>query len=120
MDKALLNILESDNKPVDDRQILEYLQGDLNADTRHLLEQQELDDEMMQDAMEGLQTLPDTSKLELIARELNQGLQKKLNAQQNKHRETRKWKDQSWLIYTTITIILLAIVCVLAMRFFYK
>lgn len=107
MDPELLNILRSREVPIDDQRIIDYLKNELQGDARQQLEQQEMDDAMMQDAMEGLNSIADKTRLELMARELNQHMQQRLADQQKKHREKRKWKDQSWILITIVTVLLL-------------
>ena len=117
MNKNLLDILQSKEVPIENQQVIDYLKGDLEPATNQALEQQELEDEMMRDAMEGLREVNDTSRLEMIAREMNQTLQKKLATQKNKHKEVRKWKDQSWILLSIATVLLIVIICVLVMKY---
>ena len=116
MDNKLLNILQSKEVPIENQQIIDYLQGTLNTANQQQLEEHELGDAMMQDAMEGLQTVQDKARLEMMAREMNQTLQKKLVAQKNKHKEIRKWKDQKWILLSIATILLIVIICYLVMK----
>jgi uncharacterized membrane protein YukC len=118
MDKKLLDILQNDEeKPIDDAQLLSYLKGALDNDVLHDVQQQELNDDMVADAMEGLRTIKDKARLEALTRDLNKQLQKKLKEKKQKHIETRKWKDQNWITLSIVSILLLIILCYLVFRF---
>lgn len=116
MDNKLLNILQSKEVPIDNQQIIDYLKGELNVDTQHQLEKQELESAFVHDGIEGLQLIADKAKLEMITREMHFHLQKKLNTHKNKHKEKRKWKDQTWIILSIITVLLLIIISYLIMK----
>jgi len=116
MDNKLLNILQTKEVPIENQQIIDYLTGDLNEEMKHHLEENEIDDAMMQDAMEGLNSIQDKARLEKMARDLNQTLQKKISSQKTKHIETRKWKDQSWILLSIATVLLIVIICFLVMK----
>ncbi|MES2774939.1 MAG: hypothetical protein V4722_12180 [Bacteroidota bacterium] len=116
MDNKLLNILTSKEVPIENQQIIDYLKGELDNTTQQRLEETELEDAMMQDAMEGLQSVQDKVRLEIMAREINHTLQKKLALQKNKHKETRKWKDQNWILLSIGTVLLIVIICYWVMK----
>jgi ABC-type bacteriocin/lantibiotic exporter with double-glycine peptidase domain len=116
MDNKLLNILQSKEVPIENQQIIDYLKGDLNNVSQQQFEEQEQDDAMMQDAMEGLNSIQDMARLEMMTREMNQSLQKKLVAQKNKHKETRKWKDQKWLLLAIATVLMIVVICYMVMK----
>lgn len=120
MDNKLLNILQSKEVPIENQQVIDYLKGKLNADMQHQLEEQELEDPLVKDAMEGLQLLPDRSKLEMIAKEMHFHLQKKLSVYKNKHKEKRKWKEQNWILLSIVVILLLIIICYYVMKVILK
>jgi len=120
MNKNLLDILQSKEVPIENQQVIDYLQGNLKPEVSQELEQQELEDEMMRDAMDGLREVEDTSRLEMIAREMNQTLQKKLAAQKNKHKEVRKWKDMNWISLSIATVLLIVVICYLVMKYMKK
>ncbi|MEO7312955.1 MAG: hypothetical protein ABIX01_21395 [Chitinophagaceae bacterium] len=116
MDNKLLNILQSKEVPIENQQIIDYLTGMLEADQRQQMESQELDDAMMQDAIEGLQAIKDKSRLERIAKEMNKTLQKKLTTQKKRHVETRKWKDQKWILLAIATVLLIVVICYIVIK----
>jgi hypothetical protein len=107
----LLNILESNEVPIENQQIIDYLQGQLTTDAQNKLEQQEQNDPMMKDAMEGLQMMPDTARLQKMTADMNLHLQQRIAEKKLKRKETARWKDQNWIIMSVITVILLIIIC---------
>lgn len=113
MDKKLLDILQKEEPPMADEQLISYLKGALENDILHDVQQREMNDEMTADAMEGLQNIKDKTRLETLTKEMNQQLQKKLKQKKQKRIETRKWKDQNWITQTVISILLLIILCYL-------
>ncbi len=116
MDKNLLDILQNNEAPIDDEQLISYLKGELDKNVLHAVQEQEMNDEMMADAMEGLQNIKDKTSLGLVSKDLNQQLQKKLKETKQKHKETRKWKDQNWITLSIVSVLLLVILCYLFFR----
>ena len=114
----LLNILQSNEVPIENQQIIDYLQGQLKATAQNKLEQHEQDDPMMQDAIEGLRMMPDTARLEKLTVDLNLHLQQRIAGQKQKRKETARWKDQNWILTAAVTIILLIIICFVVIRRF--
>ena len=114
----LLHILQSNEVPIENQQIIDYLQGQLHADAQHNLEKQEQDDPMLQDAMEGLRMMPDTASLEKMTSAINLHLQQRISSQKLKRKETARWKDQNWILTAVLTILVLIIVCFLVIRRF--
>jgi hypothetical protein len=97
--------------PIENQQIIDYLQGQLKAAAQNKLEQHEQDDPMVKDAIEGLRMMPDTAQLEKMTIDINLHLQQRIAGQKQKRKETARWKDQNWILTAAITIILLIIVC---------
>jgi len=120
MDNNLLNILQSKEMPIENEQIIDYLKGGLKQPAQQQMEAQEMDNAMMQDAMEGLKYVNDTSRLEMIAREMNKTLHKKIANQKIKHKETRKWKDQSWILLAIATLLVIVVICYWVMKAFFR
>ncbi len=114
----LLNILQSNEVPIENQQIIDYLQGQLQTDAQHNLEKQEQHDPMMQDALEGLRMLPNANNLEKMTTAINLHLQQRIAGQKLKRKETARWKDQNWILMAAITIILLIIICFVVVRRF--
>lgn len=112
----LLNILQSDEVPIENQQIIDYLQGQLQVDAQNSVEQQELADPMMQDALEGLRMMPDKADLEKLTAAINLHLQKRISDHKLKRKETARWKDQNWILLALITFIILLMICFVVFR----
>lgn len=117
MDKNLLDILKKSEEPIENDQLISYLNGVLPTENLQDIQQQEIEDAMMADAMEGLKNIKDKSRLETMTREMNHQLQKKLKGTKQKHIETRKWKDQNWIVLSIVSVLLLIMLCYLVFRF---
>jgi ATP-dependent Zn protease len=108
MSKDLLNILNQSNKDIDNQKIMDYLSNKLSAEEKHIFEEEMIDSELMNDAVEGLNEFKNKNDATLFVEELNRKLQIQLK-KKNKRIEKRKLKDLSWL-YVFIAIILLIII----------
>lgn len=106
MNPDLKNILDQSNKDIDNQQLMQYLQQQLSKDALHDFEAQLNDDEFMNDAVEGLQALPE-QKIPVYLEQLQQNLKQQVQ-QQNK-RKKKRWKDnpQSYLIILLVLLLIL-------------
>jgi hypothetical protein len=73
----------------------------------------------MSDAMDGLQQLENKAAVPLIVKQLNSGLKKQLLKNKNK-RNKRTLMQDSWLYYTIILLLLLAIIGFVVIKMFLK
>jgi hypothetical protein len=105
----LKDILGNSNKDIDNQRLMDYLSGRLTDAEQHELEAG-MDDEMMSDALEGLQSVKGTHNLDLTVFELNQKLKKELKIKEKK-KNRRKIKDFE---LTVIAIVVILVLCVLA------
>ena len=110
MNKDLLNILSNSNKDIDNQQLMDYLNGKLSGDALHEVEKSMADNELLNDAVEGLQGLEGKTNMQSYVDELNAAMQKSL-AKKKARRLRRRLKDQNW---TYLAIILVIVLCVLA------
>lgn len=101
------NILNNSNKDISSQQLMEYLRNQLSKDEAHSIEQQMADDEFVNDAIEGLQTVQEPNKIPLHLAELNQHLQQQLT--KNNDRKKRRWKDNP-LNYLYIAVLLMLLI----------
>ena len=91
--------------PVDEQQLMDYLDGRLSPEQAHEVER------LMDDAVEGLSGMKDKQRVAGILRELNRNLQVKVRKQ--RHRKTHLLPGQQ-----TITIIaLLAILALVTLAY---
>ena len=106
----LLNILSNSNKDIDNQKLMDYLSGKLSEKERHELEKQMADNEMINDAVEGLQQFKDQKKLDAYVDQL----QKQLNTYiaKKKERRTRSFtaKYDQWIYFSIVLVILLIVI----------
>lgn len=105
MSDDLKNILSNDNKNIDPRQLMDYLNDQLSEANKHAIEKNMAVDDFTNDAVEGLQEFTATKDIPLFVDQLNKDLQKK-TAKNKRRKEKHQWKDQSYT-YIAIFIILL-------------
>jgi hypothetical protein len=105
MSDDLKDILSNDNKNIDNRQLMDYLNDQLSEANKHAVEKNMADDNFTNDAVEGLQEFAATKDIPLFVEQLNNDLQKK-TAKNKRRKEKRQWKGQPYT-YIAIVIILL-------------
>jgi len=110
MSDDIKNILNNSNKDIDNQKLMDYLSKQLSKQDTHDLEKMMADDEFINDAVEGLEQFNTVSKLPLSVEQLNRELQKQITKKKDR-REKRKIKDQPWVYFTIILLLILTIVC---------
>jgi len=105
-----LNILSNSNKDIDNQKLMDYLSNKLSKEERHAFEMQMAESEMLNDAVEGLESVKDKRKVIEFTDKLNADLQRRLTTKK-KRREKLRLKEQPWVYFTIITILLLLIIC---------
>jgi hypothetical protein len=108
MNDDLLNILSNSNKDIDNQLLMDYLSGKLSAEKSHEVEKMMADNDLFNDAMEGLQHVKDKRDIQTYVEQLNRGLQKSLT-KKRRRREKRKLKEGPWGYIAVIVIIMLCI-----------
>jgi hypothetical protein len=109
MSDEIKNILSDNDGTPGQQQLLNYLQGKLDSDAEHELEQQITDSEFVNDAVEGLQSFKPGADINSYVNELNRQLQVQL--QKNKSRKAkRRLKENPWIYFTLIAIIIIIII----------
>lgn len=109
MNDNLKDILSNLNKDIEQEKLLEYLNKQLPAREAHDMEAQMLDDPFMNDAIEGLSEFNNKADLPSYVQQLNQNLQKQLSKKKAR-KEKRRIKDQPWVYFTIILILVLLII----------
>lgn len=108
MASDLLNILSNSNKDIDNQKLMDYISGKLSGKEKHEVEEWMIDNNFENEALEGLQTLPDKKDLQIYVDQLNKELNNYL--QQKKHRrDRRKIKEIPWS-YVAIVLVLMLII----------
>ena len=108
MNDDLLNILSNSNKDIDNQLLMDYLSGKLSAEKSHEVEKMMADNELFNDALEGLQQIRDKKDIQTYVEQLNRDLQKSLTKKRQR-REKRKLKEGLWGYVAVIVIIMLCI-----------
>lgn len=89
--------------------ILNYLNNNMGNAQQHDFERASSEDEFMNDAMEGLESLKaGKTDLSLIAHQLNADFKKQLD-KKNKRKAKRKYVEQPWIYFAVVLIILLLV-----------
>ncbi|MGB4846148.1 MAG: hypothetical protein WBP16_16895 [Ferruginibacter sp.] len=109
MSDELKNILSNLNKDIEQEKLLDYLNKKLSAAEAHEVEKQMADDEFMNDAIEGLENFKDKKDLSLLVQQLNSDL-KKQTAKKNRKKEKRRLKDEPWVYFTIILVLVLIVI----------
>ena len=104
MNPDLLNILTNSNKDIDNQLLMDYLSGKLSGKEKHVVEEWMADNDFMNDAVEGLESIPDKKKVQATIAELNSQLKQQI-LKKKKKREKRRLKDSPWT-YLAILVIL--------------
>ncbi len=102
------NILHNSSELNDD-QLMSYLQGNLSDEECNAIEQQMIEDDFANDAVEGLEIVTNKAQLPTYIDQLNHQLQKSITAKKQR-KAKRKLADNSWII---IAISIILALCVL-------
>jgi glutamate synthase domain-containing protein 3 len=108
MSKDLKDILSNLSTDIDQEQLLQYLNNKLSDKDKHLLEEQLLDNDFENEALEGLQAMKNKQQINHTVEMLNYELKKK-TAKKKAFRKKLEIKDQSW-IYIAIFLVLMLVV----------
>ncbi|SRR5579871_4917757 len=114
MNNDLFNIL-ANNSNIDTQKLIDYLNDKLSYKERNEVERWITDNEIANDAVEGLQQLKNKKNLQAYVDQLNKNLQNQL--QQKKQRnQKRRIKEYPWIYFTIIAILVLCIIAYLVIR----
>ncbi len=117
MSDDLKDILSNLNKDIEQEKLLQYLNRHLTDDEQHAFEKQMNDDEFMNDAVEGLQSLEDKNKIADIVQQMNIGLKKQLD-RKKKRKQKRKIAEQPLLLFSILLLLLLITIAYLVIKKF--
>lgn len=112
--KKILSGLQAD---VEQEKLLQYLNRTLTEEEQHAIENTLNDDVFSSDAMDGLQQMKNTADIPVLVNNLNKNLKDQLNKHKS-IRNKRKPGNQSWLYFSIILIILLAVIGYVLVRKF--
>ncbi|CAN5896769.1 hypothetical protein BH11BAC4_BH11BAC4_09160 [soil metagenome] len=109
------DILANLNKDIEQEKLLQYLNRNMSANEQHAFEKQMNDDEFMNDAVEGLQALENKNDLSSVVQQLNADLKRQLE-KKKKRKDKRKLKEQPWVYFSVLLILLLIIITYLVIK----
>jgi anti-sigma factor RsiW len=109
MNNDLLNILPDNNNGIDDRKLMDYLEGKLSGEEKYEVEKWMADNDIASDAVEGLENIKEKKSLQQYVDQLNKNLQSQLQ-KKKEHRIKRRLKQYPWLYFTIILILTLCII----------
>ena len=105
----LFNILSNSNKDIDNQKLMDYLAGKLSGDDKHQVEKWMNENEFVNEAMEGLQSVTEPEQVPLYIQQLNKQLSKEL-AQKTKRRSRKIEFNLTYAIIAVLIILMLAVV----------
>jgi len=115
MKNNLINILANSNKDLDNKVLMDYVNGKLSHAEQHAVEEWLEENQFAADALEGLQEFGNKDQLYEYVRQLN--LELKAFLLQKKHRrEQRRWKDLPWSYMAILFILCLAVIAYVLLR----
>ncbi len=100
---------------VDTQEMQDYVQGKLTPEQANAFEQMMQDDDFVDDAVEGIQSMNEPNKANSIAEQLNRELYLQLH-QKKQRRERRKMSDLTW----TIVAVAFLIICLFFLYYYMK
>jgi hypothetical protein len=109
------NILPGGDDAMDNSKLLSYLNDQLSKADSHELEKHMAEDPFVNDAIEGLQQFDKKKDMQGYVQQLNKRLNKQLK-KKNARRYKRRWKDQPWIYFSVILILLLAVICYVVIK----
>lgn len=115
MNDDIKDILNNSNKDIDNQKLMDYLSKQLSKEDTHDLEKMMAEDDFINDAVEGLKEFNNVKKLPLSVEQLNRDLQKQISKKKAR-REKRKLKDQPWVYFAIILLLLLTITCYIIIK----
>jgi hypothetical protein len=114
MSDNLKDILSNLNKEIEQDKLLDYLNKNLSAAEAHDIEKQMADDPFVNDAVEGLSNINKTN-INAYTEQLNYNLQKQIKKKAAR-KEKRKLKNEGWIYYAIILLLLLCIIGYLVIK----
>jgi len=115
MSDELLNILSNSNKDIDNQKLMDYLSDKLSEGEKYEIEKKMVDNEMVNDAIEGLENLKNKKDINVLVEQLNNNLKKQLQTKKLK-KQKRQIKDLNWLYLSIILILIIILIGFLVIK----
>lgn len=109
MKENLKDILSNLSPEVDQKALLQYLQGQLSAEQQHELEKEMMKNDFASDALEGLASIKDQQRIQEMVDHLNYELRQKTE-RKKAYRQSFMVKEPHWAIIALIVILFLVVV----------
>ena len=100
------NILQEEDA-LNEKKMMQYLQGNLPEEELHAIEKQMADSDFINDAIEGLQKFKRPQQIDQYVNQLNHQLQKQ-TALKKRRKEKRRLKKDEWITITIIVVLLIS------------
>ena len=115
MSGNLKDILTNLNKDIEQEKLLQYLNRNMNDAEQQSFEKQMNDDDFMNDAVEGLESLENRDKIPELVQQLNGELQILLEKKKKK-KSIKALHVQPWVNYTIILLLLLIVIAFIIIK----
>jgi phage terminase small subunit len=115
MSDSLKDILGNSNKDIDNQTLMDYLSHRLSKQDSHDIEKMMTDDDLLNDAVEGLEQFKSKKDMAAYVEQLNNDLQKKIIKKKSR-KEKRKLKEQPWVYFVLITLLILLVTCFILVK----
>jgi ABC-type bacteriocin/lantibiotic exporter with double-glycine peptidase domain len=115
MSNDLLDILSNSDDKINNQKLIDYLNDNLSDKEKHEVEKWMSDNDMVNDAVEGLEHVKNKKNLQTYVEHLNKNLQNQLE-QKKQQQQKRKLKEYPWIYFAIILILLLCIVAYVIIR----
>ncbi len=115
MSEELKDILSNLNKDIEQEKLLQYLNRNMTDAEQHDFEKQMNEDEFMNDAVEGLQSVENKNNITGLVQQMNTELKKQLD-KKKKRKQKRKLTEQPWIYFSIILLLLLIIAAFLVIK----
>jgi hypothetical protein len=115
MNDDLKDILSNLNKDIEQEKLLQYLNRNMSDAEQYAFEKQMNDDEFMNDAVEGLQSLDNKNKIAALVQQMNADLKKQLE-KKKKRKQKRKLTEEPWIYFSIVLLLLLIMAAYLVIK----
>lgn len=115
MQEDLLKILGESNKEIDNQQLMNYISGKMSASQQHDFEEELLNSELLDDAVEGLESFGDKNRAALFAEDLNRKLKENLKKKKLRSAK-RKIGGIGWIVMIIVVVLALAVIAYLVIN----
>jgi len=115
MSDELKDILSNLNNDIEQEKLLQYINQHMSDADQHAFEKQMNDDEFMNDAIEGLQSLENKNNISAIVQQMNADLKKQLD-KKKKRKQKRKLNEQPWTYYSIVLLLLLILIAYIVIK----